>query len=105
MGVPSGWTSWRKSRYTCFISLKVLHTMQNIPSPRHPIACASDAEIAYVADNSADAAALERQMGGLVEIRQRIVGEVTYCTSPSRTPETSRRRRRSDVFSIKCAGL
>ena len=58
-----------------------------------------EAEIAYVADNEHDAQALERQIGGLVEIRQRVVQEVPFLHG--QTFQTSRRLRRLQSLAAK----
>jgi hypothetical protein len=68
--------------------------MKNHPSPRHSVVRTSEAEVAYVADNKGDAQALARQMGGLVEIRYRIIEEV-----PFRRRETFLIPQTSETFS------
>jgi hypothetical protein len=52
--------------------------MKILPSRRFPTLCGTDAEVFYVADSESDAEALRRQLGGLVDIRRRVVEEVPY---------------------------
>ena len=66
--------------------------MENHPSHRLPIVNTPETDIAYIVDNDGDAQALDRQMGGLVEIRQRVVQEVPLLRrKTSRTFQSPKR--------------
>jgi hypothetical protein len=72
--------------------------MRTPPSRRLPTLSGPDAGVSYVADNESDAQALCQQMGGLVDIRQRVVREIPYV--PPATGQTSRTPSRPDVPSV-----
>jgi hypothetical protein len=74
--------------------------MRILSSRRLPTQYGSQTQIAYVADNATDAEALRRQMGGLVDIRQRVVEEVPYGP-PVQTFQSSRRPEHPNVSSVQ----
>lgn len=75
--------------------------MRILLSRRFPTLSGPDAGVSYVADNESDAEALRRQMGGLVDIRQRIVEEVPYGQPVARqTFRAFRRLSRPNVSGV-----
>lgn len=76
--------------------------MRILRSRRLPTHCVSQTQVSYVADNETDAEALRQQMGGLVDIRQRVVEEVPYGQPVIRqTLRRSRRLSRPNVSSVQ----
>jgi hypothetical protein len=75
--------------------------MRILPSRRFPTQYGSDTGVSYVADNESDAEALRQQMGGLVDIRQRVVEEVPYGPPVAcQTFQSSRRLLRQNVSGV-----
>jgi hypothetical protein len=76
--------------------------MKILPSRRFPTLCGTDAEVFYVADSESDAEALLKQLGGLVDIRRRVVEEIPYGpTFIRQTFQPSRRLSRLNVSDVQ----
>jgi hypothetical protein len=80
--------------------------MKKNPSRRFPTHVGNDPELFYVADSESDAQALHKQLGGLVDIRRRVVEEIPYGpTFVRQTFQPSRRLSRLNVPGVKSKSL
>jgi hypothetical protein len=80
--------------------------MKKLPSRRFPTHRGTDTELFYVADSESDAEALQKQLGGLVDIRRRVVEEIPYGpTFVRQTFQPSRRLSRLSVSDVQRKSL
>lgn len=80
--------------------------MKKNPSRRLPTHCGNDPDLCYVADSESDAQALHKQLGGLVDIRRRVVEEIPYGPIFVRqTFQPSRRLSHSNVLDVQRKSL
>jgi hypothetical protein len=80
--------------------------MKKLPSRRFPTHCGTDTELFYVAESESDAEALHKQLGGLVDIRRRVLEEIPYGPIFVRqTFQPSRRLSRSNVLDVQHKSL